>query len=42
MPFILADGDVKTWLDPEITEFDKLMEMILPINSEDLERSLEA
>ncbi|MHB9111967.1 MAG: SOS response-associated peptidase family protein [Thermoleophilia bacterium] len=41
MPFVMADEDVKTWLDPEITEFDKLMDLIRPISSKDLERSPE-
>ena len=41
MPFILRDADVTAWLDPELDEFDKLMEMIRPISSEDLKLSLE-
>jgi len=41
MPFILRDADVTAWLDPELDEFDKLMEMICPISSEDLKLSLE-
>lgn len=39
MPYILTDEDVKAWLDPGNIEFEKLMEMIRPISSEDLERS---
>jgi len=39
MPFILRDSDVKIWMDPEVTEFDNLMDLILPISSEDLIRS---
>ncbi|MBI5870248.1 MAG: SOS response-associated peptidase family protein [Actinobacteria bacterium] len=39
MPFVLEDAAVKAWLDPENTEFEKLMEMIRPISSEDLERT---
>lgn len=39
MPFVLQDADVKTWLDPEVTELDHLMDLIRPISSEDLKRS---
>jgi len=39
MPFVLDANDVRDWLDPGITEFDKLMSMIQPISSDELERS---
>lgn len=39
MPFVMADEDVKAWLDPVNSEFEKLMEMIRPISSDDLERT---
>lgn len=41
MPFVIGDDAVKAWLDPENTEFEKLMEMIQPISSGNLERTKE-
>lgn len=41
MPFIIHEREVAAWIDPEVTEFDKLIDMIRPISSEDLVRSPE-
>ncbi len=39
MPFILPEDDVSTWLDPGVSDFDLLMDLIRPLDSTLMERS---
>lgn len=41
MPFILAPGDVSTWLDRGVSDFDRLMEMVGPYDAKAMLRSRE-
>jgi len=38
MPFVMSEDTVKTWLDPAMTDFGALIDLIQPIGSEKLER----
>jgi putative SOS response-associated peptidase YedK len=42
MPFVIPDDTVRAWLDPEVTDFDEIMDLIQPIDSTMLERAWEA
>lgn len=41
MPFILLGEAVATWLNPDVTSFDEVMDMIVPLDAAEMSRSRE-